>query len=133
MQDKIIVCICDGAVIGVADGPSGWAAMVDGKLYYGNDGGIIGNNAAELYAIYQGLIRVPAYSRVLVWTDSKWCIQWIHGRPLRNPLIKNILAGIMDVICHHHLIVVWQHVKGHSSNVDHNAVDHWANKMAREA
>jgi ribonuclease HI len=132
-MDKIIVVVCDASVIGSVKGPTGWAAWVDGELFSGYAPVIMGNNAAELLAILQGIIRCPVRSRVLVWSDSKWALRWMKGKPIYTRDIREIRLAIHDAIDALDLLVTWQLIKGHRTNDLHNLVDREARRQAKIA
>ncbi len=133
-MDEIVLVDTDGSVIGAAQGPAAWAAFVNGTMYSGCLPAM-GNNHAELTAIGIGLLLAPAGAKVLLWTDSKWALDWIHRRkPVSNPHILKTLKWVREVIYLQEFeSLTWQLVKGHGDNITHNRVDAEAHRMANFA
>lgn len=134
-MNKITLVVADGSVIGSGKGPAGWAAWVGNAdnhtLHSGQFPHIAGNNTAELFAVLMGICRCSHGSNVLIWTDSREVIRWMHGKPIRNSKIWEIRAAIYDAIDALELQVVFQKVKGHNTNTIHNQVDREAHAQAK--
>ena len=137
MNDRIVVVVTDASVIGHVMGPGAWACEVDHIEYYGPLPMLMGNNIAELWAIYEGLSRCPYGARVLVWCDNRMALQWATNKApvsLYNPLKELVILiqlSIRAVIEALDLDVMYQRVKGHKTNENHNRIDALARSEAR--
>ena len=137
MNDRIIVVITDASVIGHVAGPGAWACYVDGKEFCGPLPGVMGNNVAELWAISEGLKRCPYGARVLLWSDNRMALMWanytarISPYNPHSPLIITTQLFISSTIEALRLDVVYERIKGHASNRQHNRIDRLARREAR--
>ena len=126
----------DGACKG-NPGPGGWGFVIDrnGKLE-GHSGGIkhTTNNVAELWAIYNALLELPAQSCILFVTDSRLSIGWLggFGKPWRRN--KSHIAEPCELIedLKEAKGIKWafRQVKGHRANVGNNMADKLASNAA---
>lgn len=132
---EYITIYTDGACKG-NPGPGGWACLVGDKLY---SGGIkhTTNNTAELWAVYNALLEVPADSCLIVITDSRLVIGWLRGFNgklfRRNKEHTRIPCELIEDLKEAKNIKwAWRQVKGHAENVGNNTVDQAASLEANK-
>ncbi len=140
MSQKQVIIFTDGGC-DPNPGPGGWAALIcldDRELSLSGAEGYSTNNRMELTAAIQALRQVPAGSRVLLHTDSRylqqgiteWLPEWQargwrrQGGKLANVDLWQELAQIIRQVR-----VEWRWVKAHSGNPLNERVD----KLVREA
>ncbi len=131
----------DGACLG-NPGAGGWAAIIyssDGqkKIVVGSETNTT-NNRMELVAIIESLKNINHGTNIKIYSDSKYVLdgitKWIHNwkkngwKSSSKKDVKNKdLWEKLD-----HLVIKfkirWEWVKGHSDDINNNAVD----KLARD-
>lgn len=82
------------------------------------DIGLASNNVAELHAILAalGYVLKPG-SKIVVRTDSLNAIGWLSlGWKRKSPAIVDLAGQIDAMIADKHLVVTYEHVKGHSGD-----------------
>lgn len=121
----------DGAAKG-NPGPAGWAALVNGVLH--SDWiGVTTNNYAELYAIYEALLRCPPGSKVVVCSDSKFAIGMIASNwRTQHDHLAGIVSAIKLTLKELNLELEFSKVKGHANDVNNIRVDKAASAQAKE-
>lgn len=119
----------DGSSLG-NPGPSGWACIVDGRLFHGSLP-LATNNQAELYAIFQAVLLCPEQSPVLVHTDSKLCVGWLgKGWRMNHAHIRSLVKAIVDIAKKKKLLLFYRYVKGHSGHKENEIVHAFARSEA---
>lgn len=123
----------DGACKG-NPGPGGWGFAIDrdGKLE-GHSGEIehTTNNAAELWAIYNALLELPANSCILFVTDSRLVIGWLSwGWRRKKEHIAQPCELIEDLKDAKNIKWAFRQVKGHATNHGNNMADKLASDAA---
>ena len=132
MDRPFVFLIADGA--SSALGGAGWCYWKEGVFYEDHFwAGRQVTNISEMLAIYMALITVPYGAEVLLWTDSKFCVEVLSGeQPVSNPDLRRLRATILYMLdamdCH----VVAERVKS-AENGLHHFVDLRARSQARLA
>lgn len=138
-----VIIHTDGSCLRNPGGPGGYAAIIkrDGReeILSGRDASTT-NNRMEMMAAIIALEAIPAGSRVLLHSDSRYLINgfgWMVGWKRRGwrlkgggPVANTDLWQRLDAAAQTHRIQ-WVWVKGHADNRDNNRADKIANSMAR--
>jgi ribonuclease HI len=132
----------DGACKG-NPGPGGWGFAIERgadahhRTYDGFSGEIqhTTNNAAELWAVYNALLELPAHSCILFVTDSRLVIGWLvgfNGKKWRRNK-EHIITPcelIDDLKEAKNIRWAFRQVKGHAENEGNNMADRLASNAA---
>ena len=134
----MIVAYTDGSCRGVGGGPGGWAfhahntetnekEMVAEGLEWTT------NNQAELWAIYHLIMHVDAGSNVVIFTDSRNVIGWLHRNwHRRQDHINNLCLAIEEAKKIKNVKWAFRKVKGHDGEVMNERVDRAAYNAATQ-
>lgn len=127
-EPKSISAWTDGATSG-NPGPSGWAVLMNGKLYAGSLPRAT-NNEAELHAAFQAALLCPKDSQLTIVTDSQLLIGWLTGRfKVNHRHIAEAIAHFHSAARFNNLAVAFRKTKGHAKDPRNIRVD----KAARAA
>ena len=128
----MIVAYTDGSCRGVGGGPGGWAFSTfdteSGEKELVAEGlQWTTNNQAELWAIYHLLLHIDAGSKVVIVTDSRNIIGWLHRNwHRRQEHINNLCLEIEKVKKEKQIKWAWRKVKGHAGEAENEKVDYAA-------
>ena len=98
------------------------------------------NNQSELYAILTALNETKEYSKVLIYSDSMYCInsltKWWYSWKLngwqtstgKDVLNKELIESILSLMSTQNRTVEFKHVLGHSGNPNNELADRLANE-----
>ena len=90
----------------------------------------IGNNYAEVCAVYIALEYLPAQSSIALFTDSQNVIGWLEKNWNRTDKdINLIVSRTLQLQQKKDIKITYHWVKGHSTNPYNN----WCDKAAKEA
>ena len=122
-------------------GPGGWGAIM---CHNGETTELSGaeshttNNRMELTATVKALNAIPQYSRVSVYTDSKyvkngittWIMNWKRNgwKTSNGKQVKNQDLWLALEYSTQQHVVEWHWVKGHSGNSGNERADELANR-----
>jgi ribonuclease HI len=122
----------DGSAIG-NPGPAGWAYVrSDGQEDSGYIG-CVGNNVAELTAVWQALQSCPEGARVQIVTDSRNVMGWLAGGWKRkDPHICRTIEAIAETTQSRNLRVTYRQIAGHSNHPDNERAHALAEGAARQ-
>lgn len=116
-------------------GPGGWGwCRSDGKEAYGGEKGTT-NNRMEMTAILQSMIELPENEKVLIYSDSQYCIKgltdWRKGWKKKNWMKRGepMINRDMWVAIDYHILrldVSFEWVRGHNGDHGNERADYLA-------